>query len=149
MRTIVIGVGNPILGDDGIGLHIVRELKDILEDPAVVIEEAFTGGLNLLDLIVGYDRAVIVDAISMDDREIGEVMVLDARKMQSAHSMNPHDVSFPEALELAEKMGEKKIPGEITIVAVNIAKDYEFSEDLSDAVRMSVPLALDEINRLL
>ncbi len=149
MRTIIIGIGNPILGDDGVGIHVIRELKELVEDPDIVIEEAFTGGLNLLDMIVGFDRAILVDAVSKKDVEIGEVMVVDATKMQSAHSMNPHDVSFPEALKLARKLGEKKIPAEITLVGINILGEYEFNEGLSQMVRLAIPQALDEINRLL
>jgi hydrogenase maturation protease len=149
MKTIVIGIGNPILRDDGVGIHIVKRFRELAEDLDVVIEEATTGGMNLLDLILGYERAVLVDAVSIQERDVGEVVVIDdVGSMKTAHSTNPHDTSFPEAIEVARKMGEKRIPGEIVLVGVNIRPVYEFGEGLSREVELAVPLALEELNRL-
>jgi len=147
-RTIVVGIGNPILGDDAIGLHVVKSLKKLIDDPTITIEEAHTGGMNLLDLIVGYDRAILVDAISTPEGDIGDVMVLDPMEVPSSHSANPHDVSFPEALEVARKMGGKRIPDEIVLVAINIRPSFDFFEGLSDEVTASIPIALDRLNSI-
>ncbi|MGA1819373.1 MAG: hydrogenase maturation protease [Thermoplasmatota archaeon] len=150
MTTIIVGIGNPILGDDGVGIHAARKLKEVLKDRDIVIEEAYTGGMNLLDIIVGYDRAVLVDAVSVDDLGIGEVIVLeDAGAMSSAHSANPHDVSFPEALEVARKMGEKRIPEEIVLVGINIRTSLDFNDELSVEVEESVSVALEVIKEML
>jgi hydrogenase maturation protease len=149
MKTIVIGIGNPILRDDGVGIQIIKRFRELVEGLDVAIEEASTGGMNLLDLILGYDRAVLVDAVSMEDRDLGEVVVIrEVDKMKTAHSTNPHDTSFPEAIEVAIKMGEQNIPKEIVLVGVNIRPVYEFGEGLSREVELAVPVALEELNRL-
>ena len=57
MRTIIVGIGNPILGDDGVGIHVLRELEKGELNEDIVLEEAFTGGMNLVDIIVGYVEA--------------------------------------------------------------------------------------------
>ena len=135
MKTIIIGIGNPILGDDGVGIHVVRMLKEAIDDNDMVMEEASTGGMNLLDMILGHDRAVLVDSICSDELEIGEVVVVrDPSRIGSAHSSNPHDVSFPEAIALAENMGEERIPREIWLVGINIIPVHDFSEVLSSRI---------------
>ncbi|MCU0800117.1 MAG: hydrogenase maturation protease [Candidatus Thermoplasmatota archaeon] len=147
--TIIVGIGNPILGDDAVGIHVVRALKEKGVGPDMVIEEAYTGGMNLLDLIIGYDRAILVDSISIPEKEVGDVLVMDPRKMGSSHSANPHDVSFTEALELVQRMGAEGIPKEIALVAVNIEPSFDFSATLSPGVKGAIPKAISEINRLL
>ena len=73
MKTIVLGVGNPILSDDGVGIHVANQLKQKINDPNIAIDEALTGGMNLLDLILGYDKAIIIDAVKIDNGEEGKV----------------------------------------------------------------------------
>ena len=63
MKTIVLGIGNLILSDDGVGIHVARELKKRIKNKDITIDEAFTGGMNLLDLMIGYDKAIIIDAV--------------------------------------------------------------------------------------
>ena len=100
MKTVVLGVGNPILRDDGVGIHVVNQLKKYVSDPNVTIDEAQTGGMNLLDMIRGYDKAILIDAVKMDDERNGEVKRFLLSDFSSMHSYNPHDVTLLEALNL-------------------------------------------------
>ena len=104
MKTIVIGVGNPILRDDGIGIHVANKLKQIVKSSVITIDEAMTGGMNLLDLILGYDKAIIIDAVNIKNANDGEVKRFRLTDLSSVHSNNPHDVSLLEAIKLAEIM---------------------------------------------
>ena len=148
-RTIVVGVGNPILGDDAVGILVVRELKNRSKDFDIVIEEAYTGGMNLVDIIVGYDRAILVDAISLPDKKIGEVLLLDPRAIPSAHSTNPHNVSLKEALDLAATIKDWAIPQRIDLVAINIEPTLDFSTTLSPEVERAIPKAISKLLELL
>jgi hydrogenase maturation protease len=151
MKTIVIGIGNPILGDDGVGVHVANELKKQLQDPTITIDEAITGGMNLLDLILGYDKAIIIDAVKTENGKKGEVKRIPLGNFSTMHSCNPHDVSLSEAIEMAKKMGENRIPKEIIIIGV-IMKEIpcQFGEKLSNRIAAAVPKAvnmtLKEIN---
>lgn len=149
MMIIIVGIGNPILGDDGVGIHVLRELKGRDIDGGIVLEEAFTGGMNLVDIIVGYDRAILIDAVEKHEDAPGTVYLMDAREMESAHSTNPHDTSFPEALELSMKMGQKKLPSEIHLVGINIRAQYDFKDELSDEVSRAVPEALEKVMEMI
>jgi len=152
MKTIVLGVGNPILCDDGVGIHVARHIKQKITDPNVVVDEAITGGMNLLDMLYGYDKAILIDAVNIKDAKKGEVKCFPLSALSSAHSNNPHDVTLMEALELAKKLGEKRIPKEIIVIGIVLKElPYVFGEELSPEIEKSVPkavkMALSEIEK--
>jgi len=144
MKTIILGVGNLILGDDGVGIHIANEVKKHLNDPDITIDEAITGGMNLLDLLLGYDKAIILDSVKSDDAKIGEVRRIPIGDFNTMHSCNPHDVSLMEAIQMAKKLGEKRIPQEIIIIGVMMKQiPCEFGEELSENISAAVPKAVE------
>jgi hydrogenase maturation protease len=146
MKTIILGVGNQILGDDGIGIHVTDELKNIVKNPNITIDDAITGGMNLLELILGYDKAIIVDAVKTNEGEVGDVKRIPLDNFSTMHSCNPHDVSLIEAIEVAKKMGEDRIPKEIIVIGVTLKEiPCEFGEKLSKNVATAVPKAVEMI----
>ena len=144
MKMIVLGVGNQILGDDGVGIYVTNEIKKHIKDPNITIDDAITGGMNLLELILGYDKAIIVDAVKINEGETGEVKRIPLDNFSTIHSCNPHDVSLIEAIEVAKKMGENRIPKEIIVIGI-IMKEIpcEFGEELSEKVATAVPKAVE------
>ena len=144
MKTIVLGVGNPILCDDGVGVHVAKQLKQHIQDPNVTIDEALTGGMNLLDLILGYDKAIIIDAVKTKNAQVGEVKRFPLKNFSSVHSCNPHDVSLLQAIKMAEKLGENRIPREIVVIGILMNEmPCEFGEKLSEKVAAAVPKAVE------
>ena len=142
MKTIILGVGNPILKNDGVGVHVAEELKKMINRPDVKIDSAFTGGMNLLDMIVDHDRAILIDAVKRSDRKPGDVDILPIGELSAFHTCNPHDVSLPQAIELAKRLGEKRIPDDISLVGINIGElSCEFGEELSGEIKKAVPKA--------
>jgi hydrogenase maturation protease len=106
--------------------------------------------MNLLDLILGYDKAIIVDAVKSEKGRHGIVQRIPINDFKAIHSCNPHDVSFIEAIEIAKKMGENRIPKEIIIIGVMMEHmPLEFNDKLSKKIAAAVPIAvkmtLDEI----
>ena len=145
MKTIVLGNGNPILRDDGAGIHVAHQLKEHISDPNVTIDEAFTGGMNLLDMIRGYDKAILIDTINNVKGKNGEVKRFSLHEANgSCHSYNPHDVSLQEALHLAEQLGETCIPQDIVIIGI-VVKQIQvfFGEQLSKNIAAAVPKAVE------
>jgi hydrogenase maturation protease len=150
MKTIVLGVGNPILQDDGVGLHVIDALRQQMKNPMVTIDTASTGGLNLLDMIRGYEKVVLIDAVKQHDSEPGEVKRFLLSDFHTVHSCNPHDVSLSEALHLAKQLGEKHLPSQIILIGITVNNTNEFGEHLSSEVASAVPTAvamvLEELN---
>jgi hydrogenase maturation protease len=141
MRTIVLGLGNTILGDDGIGCRVAEELKqeiDVEKDSnRVEIEPFYRGGISLMERLIGYDRALIVDSIQGLGGKVGTIHRLSMDDLPTMTADSPHDTSLKAALELGHQLNAS-LPGEILIFAVEIRYSTEFSENLSAPVKASI-----------
>jgi hydrogenase maturation protease len=139
LKTLVLGLGNSILTDDAVGLTIAEEVRRRLDKADVTVEQASTGGLGLLDLVLGFDKIIIVDAIQTKNNEPGRIRRLSPDQFSgSLRSVSSHDVTLATALELARSLG-KDVPQEIVILAVEAADVDSFGEDLTPAVAAAVP----------
>jgi hydrogenase maturation protease len=147
VKTLVLGLGNPILTDDSVGIEVVRALKPRVDDSQVTLHEASLGGLNLLDILVGYDQAIIVDAIQTRDGTVGDVYHLRADDFEPClHVSCAHDVSFATALELGRKMG-LRVPRDITIVAVEVQDVTTFGDECTPMVQVAISTAVEMVLR--
>jgi hydrogenase maturation protease len=152
VKTLVVGLGNPILGDDGIGWKIAQELQHIKEIPSDVnIECLAIGGISLMEAMIDYDRAILIDAIMTNQVPVGSVnsfKLEDLPNLTSGHMSSAHDTSLVDALHLGHSLGAH-LPEDISVVTVESQKVYEFSENLTSAVAAAVPQALRIILDLL
>lgn len=144
VRTIVLGVGNPLCGDDAVGLHVAALLRQRIRDPDVVIEESMTGGLPLVERLVGYDRAIIIDSLQNSEAAEGEVRRLTVDAFAATSASHPHGIDFGTALAHLRKVGAA-VP---TIVVIGITiGECQLAEHLSPAVSAAVPRAADAVLR--
>jgi hydrogenase maturation protease len=140
MRTIILGLGNPILGDDGIGCRIAEEIARRLHTEAIKDIEAepfYRGGIALMERLVGYDRAFLIDSIEEFGGKPGAIHRLSLNDLPTMTADSAHDTSLKAALEMGERLGVK-LPKTVLIFAVEIAPQTEFSGKLSSAVEESV-----------
>ena len=150
MKTVIIGLGNPIISDDGVGPLVVAELANHLNENDVTITEASVGGLGLVDLLAGHQRAIIVDAIQTANGQPGQIYQLDPSTFNKArHVASPHDVDFATALEFGKRMG-MALPDQIDIFAIEAADVTTFSEgctpEIVEAIPKCVELILKEVD---
>lgn len=148
-KTLIVGLGNPILGDDGIGWRVAEAVK--ASHPAAEVDCLALGGLSLMERLVGYQRAIIVDAIQTRDGQIGQVYTLPLKALpdlSAGHTTAAHDASLQTALNLGKAMGAQ-LPDEVMIVAIEANRVYDFSEELSPAVEASIPAATQAVLNLL
>jgi len=139
MRTLILGLGNPILRDDAVGMVVARAVHATVASPDVALVEAAVAGLEALDIIAGYDRVIVIDAIQTAAGAPGDLHRLSPDDLStSTHLTTPHDVDFSLALELGRHWG-RPLPAEITIYAVEVADPYTFAEELSPEVAARVP----------
>lgn len=151
MKTIIIGLGNPILGDDGIGWKVAEQVKQQLaSDSPVDVEFLSLGGISLMEHLIGYERAILIDAVT-SDQEIGSVIVSNLNEMpdySAFHITSVHDTSLQNALKLGRLMGAK-LPEDVTIVGIASKHIYDFSDELSPPVMESIPKAIRIVINLL
>lgn len=141
MKTLLLGMGNPILADDAVGVRLARDLAAELRGVREldVVEECSAGGLEILGVLEGYDRALVVDSIRTRGGTPGAWYLFDLEALRDTlHLTNVHDVNFATALELGRRLG-LVLPREVHIFAVEVEENRTFSERLSPALKRAYP----------
>ena len=159
MKTLVVGLGNPILGDDGVGWKVAQEVERLLPSPfqgegpgmRVEVDCVALGGLSLMERMVGYERAIVIDSIGSGQHALGEVYHFDLDDLydpSAGHTTAVHDMSLMTALKMGRSMGAD-LPKQITVVAVESPYTYDFTEELTPPVAAAVPIAAQMVLDLL
>ena len=146
MKTLVVGLGNPILSDDGVGVKVAYAVEEALSPNIpenLTITEASVGGLRLMELLVGYDRVILIDAIMTrnghDYGTIHELSLDDLREITpTEHSTSSHDTSLVVALDAGVQLG-LHMPKEFEIIAVEVENIMDFSNEPTPAVAAAIP----------
>ena len=142
-RMLVVGLGNPILGDDGVGWRVAEEVKKQLPlDLPVDVDCLSLGGVSLMEHLIGYGRAILIDAFALEE-PIGSILILklsDLPNYSAFYAASAHDTSLQAAIDLGKSMGAK-LPDDVTVVGIVIKHVHAFSESLSPLVAQAVPQA--------
>jgi hydrogenase maturation protease len=151
MKTLVIGLGNPILGDDGVGWKVAEAVKkQITPDLPIDIDRVSLSGISLMEYLIGYQRAILIDAFALEE-PIGSILVLKLSELpnySAFHTASAHDISLQKAIQLGRSMGAQ-LPEDIVVVGITIKQIYDFSEELSLPVAQVIPQAVQIVLDLL
>ncbi len=153
-KTLVLGLGNPIIRDDGVAFHVLSRLREgwALQDrEGITLRERCIGGLDLLFETEGFDTLLLVDAYHVRGGEPGTVRVLESTQMGPAKLdwVQDHWLNLPTALEFGRRLGWK-MPTTVHAIVVDIGDDgLVFGEELSPAVASAVPEAAQAVVDLL
>ena len=151
--TLIVGLGNPILGDDGVGWRVAEQVKQQLEGAThfrsvphlIEVDCLSLGGLSLMERLAGYEHAVLIDAISTGQTPVGSVYSFALEELpdpSAGHTASVHDTSLLTALKVGRTMGVS-LPNEIVVVAIETESTYDFSEELTLPVAAAVPRAVE------
>jgi hydrogenase maturation protease len=157
--TLVLGLGNPILTDDGVGILIVREVQSQLlsrtepageAKPGICFAEASVGGFRLLEVLAGHDRAILVDAIQTPGGTPGAIHRLQVSDLSSSlHSGSTHDLTLAGALALGRALGMALPTDEaMEIIAVEVDDVLTFGEGCTPSVEAAIPEAVQLVLEL-
>ena len=137
-----MGIGNTIRGDDGIGIYIAEEIKKKLVNKKnkVTVMSSETAGLNLLDLIVGYSKLIIVDSIQVSsNNELGHIFKLEVNQLNSSNGhFNSHDIDFLKLFKIGKKLGIK-LPRKKKIYGVGISSVKGFKQRCNPRLGKMIP----------
>ena len=147
-RCLVLGIGNVLMGDEGIGVHVVRRIPDAALPPGTEILDGGTGGLHLLGPIQAAERVVLVDA-TVDGGSTGAVRRLRPRfSSDYPPTLTAHDIGLKDLLEALELLGGGP---DVTLLAISIEPLEGTDTNLSPALEARVPelvrRVLDEVAR--
>ncbi|MBN1219729.1 MAG: hydrogenase maturation protease [Anaerolineae bacterium] len=156
MKTLVLGLGNPILTDDGVGVRVAEAVRAALPpDTSIEVSEASVGGLRLMERVVGYDRVILIDAwhhprepqagrhpsvgLGRNAGAIHRLTLDDLRHLSpTQHSASTHDTSLVTALDMAARMGYS-LPTEFIIYAIEVENIIDFGDQPTPAVVAAIP----------
>jgi hydrogenase maturation protease len=138
---LVLGLGNPLLGDEGTGVRVIEELRGLDLPDGVDLVDGGTLGLGLIALMEGYERAIIVDAAEMGQPpgRVVRFTPADAAFHTPETVLSPHQVGFGQVLALAGALD--MAPGELTVFGVQPGR-IAVGQGLSDEVEAAIPEAI-------
>ncbi len=143
-RVLVLGVGNLLRGDEGVGVHAVRELTKQSLPPYVDVVDGGTAGLDLLHLMEGYDRVLIIDAVEAGE-EPGAMLRFTPQDVTSRtgdFAISLHQTEVLEVFSLAAYLGRELPP---TIIYGIQPEAMDWSTELSSTVQERLGALLDAI----
>jgi len=144
IKILILGIGNSILRDDGIGPAIIQELKQCCARSDVSLKTTNLTGMPLLDLLIGYDVLMVADAIKSGAKP-GEIQWLQVDDFKiRTHACSQHNMNILQVLELGKHLG-LDVPSDIQIIAVEAYDVTNFGEDLTPAVAKAIPKAAASI----
>lgn len=147
MKTVILGLGNALRTDSGAGVYASRRARELVSDKPIDVKEASVAGFALLDLLEGYDRAVILDAAKTPDRKPGEIAVQDASDLSpTLHLVAGHQMDLPTSITLAQRLGHD-FPEQVSVVSIQIDDDgnlgTECTPAVADAIEPAAQIAVE------
>lgn len=143
--TVVLGIGNLLLGDEGVGVHAARELEERLHEPGVEVVDGGTGGFHLLEYFQVYERILLIDAAA-DGYAPGTVREITPRYASDfPRTLAAHDLGLKDLLEAAQLLGRT---GDVTLITVSIGDLGRTTLELSEPVRAALPEVVRRVEAL-
>lgn len=144
-NTLILGVGNPLYGDDAIGViaaHALQGRADL--PPHVAVVDGGTRGVGLIPLLEGYRRVILIDAVPMDQPPgtIRRFTWDDVRPIPNDRALSLHQSDLTGALVLAEALD--CLPPEVVIYGVQ-PHNIGWAQPMSTAVENALPALLDAL----
>jgi len=151
MRTRVIGLGNTILTDDGVGICAARELRRRLTEAGCAaladIVETEVAGFALIELMAGWDRVVLIDSVQFEGVEPGTVLRIRPDDLHTSMRLRSiHEIDLPTGLELGRRLGFE-MPREILIFCIQAQDANTLGESLTPNVKAGMTEAAAQVLR--
>ncbi len=136
---LVLGIGNLLMNDEGIGIHVVNRLEKDGGIPGVDLMDGGTGGFHLLGFIQSYKTIIIVDA-SLDEHPPGHVRVLQPRYARDfPKQLSAHEIGLKDLIDSAILLGNMP---QLHLIAISVKDFQDMGLELSAEVEASIPVAI-------
>lgn len=132
MRTLVLGLGNELAGDDAVGILVARAVREQVDD-AVDVVESSASGLALIEVFAGYDRAIVVDSILTGRNPPGTITEMGLMEVGRVVAPSVHHAGLPELAAVAERLG-LTFPSQTRVLGVEVVDPYTLGAPLSEPV---------------
>jgi len=143
---LVLGIGNVLLGDEGVGVHVIRLLERVELPPHVTLLDGGTGGFHLLSYLQDFPRIIMIDA-TLDGKEAGTISVIHPKfSADFPRTLSSHDIGLKDLIESASLL--KGLP-DITLFTVTVDPEQSMTMDLSGVISDSAAKVATQVMELL
>lgn len=144
-RILILGIGNYLMGDEGIGVHAARRLEAGKLPPGIEVLDGGTGGFHLLSYLENYETIILVDA-TLDHHSPGTIRLIRPRFTRDfPNAMSTHDIGLKDMMSALQLLG--KMP-DIHLFVVSIKSIQQQGITLSPEIEKVMPDLMDKINKL-
>jgi hydrogenase maturation protease len=144
LKTIIVGLGNPSFSDDGIGLLVARAVKNEVLEEGISVLDSPGPGIDILDIIADFDKAIIIDAVQTPDGKPGSIYRFDLDTISSLKQSSPHKIDFAMAIKLGQKLG-LQLPSEIIVYGIEVQEVDRLLEGCTSSVMASIPVCVEKL----
>lgn len=142
-HSIIIGLGSPIRRDDRVGIEVARQLHERIGDPEFEFREMAVGGIQLMESLIGYDRAIVVDAIQSESGRVGDCYRIELEHLSRFPGFS-HQFGLTEGLELGRRLG-LHLPERFSIWVIEVSDPFTIDTEMTKEVADAVPAAVETI----
>lgn len=142
MKRLILGLGNDILTDDGIGIYIAEQLKSEIHDADIICSA--DSGFGLLDYMLGYDQVILIDSIITGKTNVGKIHHFSSSDFSQHIPFSIHSTDIISILEYSRKCGFS-VPDRVEFLAVEIEDNQTFHEGLSPSIEECKEAIVDEV----
>jgi hydrogenase maturation protease len=144
LKSIILGLGNLLFSDDAVGLLVARAIKCRITDSTVTVAEVTVAGLDVLDIIAGYEKAIIVDAVQTSQNQPGTIYRFELDQLSAIKEGCPHNIDFLTSIMLAKQLG-LAVPAEIVVFGIEAENVTDLNEGCTPLVNAAIPDCVDWI----
>ncbi len=141
-KILILGVGNYLMGDEGVGVHLINEMQNTILPEGVDLLDGGTGGFHLLEYFETYPKLILIDA-TLDGQQPGTIRQLTPKFASDfPNAMSSHDIGLRDLVASLQLLG--KMP-EIHLFIVSIQSIQQQSIELSGPIRYIIPELIEKI----
>lgn len=147
MDTLILGVGNLLLQDEGVGIHVIHALEKELLPPNIHLLDGGTGGFHLISWLEKYDRIIMIDA-TLDNNPPGTIrMIRPNYASDFPPLMSAHEIGLKDMIEVMQ-LSNGKLP-EIQLIVVSVININQVGMNLSPQIKTAVPAVVKMIKTII
>lgn len=145
-KILVLGIGNVLLGDEGVGIHMARFLDEQILPEHIDILDGGTGGFHLLSILQSYSTIIMIDA-ALDKHKPGTVNLLEPKYASDfPKSLSAHEIGLKDLIESASLLGN--LP-KIYLITISVDSFQDINMELSENVKKSIPEIHKLVNKII
>ncbi len=144
MKTVVLGIGNPFMADDSVGIRVAEALDGVVDTKILT-----TTDFNIIDAVLGYERAIIVDGVKTGS-EPGTIIEMSRDQIFSSYRFSgTHNLSLATSLQIGYNIFGEEMPKDIKIVGVEVEDIENFGKGCTPKVEAAIAPAIGMVRKYL